>query len=388
MKSIRSYGLHGATGLLMGIGFGFIILFFIGMFFGLPMVFIGNVVIFAIYGAYVGYIFGGEGISSRLAKLGAVSGVLSGLVGFFLSEVYFIPRSGLFDQFFFISFAGAGLFFGFPNLKKMVMMVLSSAIGAVLGAVIFFCGENVKFYLNNALMPGNIIFLILTLFFLLLSIGVAGASIAIGIYFTERTSYTKREIPRYLKVTRNAGIVLTLIILLISSLMTVSMERYASTSTNIYLSPGKQSITVYVPVLLDEKGNILDMYKNPQIVGDARAEIIETNHGKALKITGSGEMDIVNSQNHGMLSKTSEATEKFYNGFMLSMSNTTNFGNIRGSQTVSASVYSENDIREFNFYVMLDNGLGRTMSIHTEKPEKLVKGWQDVVLRADGVMYD
>ncbi len=62
----------------------------------------------------------------------------------------------------------------------------------------------------------------------------------------------------------------------------------ASTSESIYLEPGTEKITIYVPVLLDKNKNVLKMYETPTIEGNLTTTIIGTEYGKALKISGSG----------------------------------------------------------------------------------------------------
>jgi hypothetical protein len=62
----------------------------------------------------------------------------------------------------------------------------------------------------------------------------------------------------------------------------------ASTSASIYLEPSTEKITIYVPVLLDENKTVLKMYETSTIEGNLTTTIIDTEHGKALKISGSG----------------------------------------------------------------------------------------------------
>jgi hypothetical protein len=65
-------------------------------------------------------------------------------------------------------------------------------------------------------------------------------------------------------------------------------QQDASTSESIYLEPGAEKITIYVPVLLDKNKNVSKMYETPAIEGNVTTTIIDTEYGKALKISGSG----------------------------------------------------------------------------------------------------
>ena len=65
----------------------------------------------------------------------------------------------------------------------------------------------------------------------------------------------------------------------------------AGTSASIDWESSAENITIYVPVFLDENNNILKMYENSHITGNAgniTTAIVDTEHGKALKINKSG----------------------------------------------------------------------------------------------------
>lgn len=66
------------------------------------------------------------------------------------------------------------------------------------------------------------------------------------------------------------------------------IQQEARTSTSIDILSGTEEITIYVPVLLDEKKNVLKMYEIPTTAGNVTSSIIDTKYGKALKINGSG----------------------------------------------------------------------------------------------------
>jgi len=65
-------------------------------------------------------------------------------------------------------------------------------------------------------------------------------------------------------------------------------QQDASTSASISLESSNENFTIYVPVLLDENKNVLKMYDTPAISGNVTTAIVDTEHGKALKISKSG----------------------------------------------------------------------------------------------------
>lgn len=390
LKSIRSYGTHGVLGLLMGIGVGFIFFLMLSSLIAgssqIIIVAAGLVtalLISGLYGFYVGYILGGQKSSYRISITCAIAGVFGGLVTAGLLTKGFITMSaGYFDPLFFSLFF-AGPILGFPKIKNIVIMTASSVFGALIGYGVYSFGQNITVYLNSS--GGTIFALLIAIIFPLIAIGIAGASIAIGMYFSEKAAFMAREIPGFLKITRGAGIVLTLIVVFFSALMFVSVVKYANTDVSIYISSGDKNTTVLVPVLF-ENGTLMEMYGNPGISGNATTEIIDTDHGKALKISLSGSTN-VNMKQTGGLATDPEANEKFVNGFTLSTSNATNYGNING-RPVYAWVYSEGNGTLFSFSIKRDNGWGREIRISTERETKLNRGWQNVSLSVGSLMYD
>ncbi len=181
MKSIRSYGMHGALGLLMGIGAGIIpseIIPFLPD--GRPLIgpVIQGVTILAIYGFYMGYIFGGQKKSGRLSISGAVAGIFGGLIAAGLLAGNMIQMSSLFNLLFII-LVFSGIILGLPKPKNMVLLGASSVFGAAAGYGVYTAGQNLTVYLNNEWMQGGLLILLIAILFHLLAIGIAGASIAI-----------------------------------------------------------------------------------------------------------------------------------------------------------------------------------------------------------------
>lgn len=383
MKSIRSYGIHGALGLLMGFGIGIIPFEIIGSPLISPV--IQGVIILAIYGFYMEYILGGQEKSGRMLISGAIAGVFGGLIAAGLLAGDIIHRSSLFDPLF-ITLFFSGSILGLPKPKNMALIGASGIFGAAAGYGVYIAGQNIAIYLNNEWMQSGPLALLIAVLSTLFAIGIAGASIAIGMYFTEGTAYMKREVPWFLKITRGAGIVLALIVLFIPTLMFLSATKYAVTEVSIDVSSGNGNVTLYVPVLLDKSGKVMELYKKPSLSGSAVTEIISTDHGPALKISGSGTIGINIHQTDGVLATDPQANDDFINGFTLSMRNATRPGELMDH--MEAWVYSENEGATLSLSISRDNGWGRYISIHTESPVKLTRGWQEVKLSGGSLWYD
>lgn len=389
LKSLSSYGIHGALGLLMGIGAGYIVFYIIAALtsaissklIGVTFAF-AFLIIYFLFGLYAGYIFGGQKKSSVFSKTYATAGILGGIVVALLLEREFIKINSLLDPLF-ISLVFAGPILGFPKIKNMIIMTISCCLGAVLGYGLNTSSQNIVLYINSIWTQGALFAFFIGILFPLLATGLAGALIAIGIYFAEGTSYAAREIPQYLKNTRAAGIFMAFIILFFSGLMFMDAAKYAYTDVSIDISSADGNTIVLVPVIL-ENGTVMEMYGNPSISGNAVSEIIDTDHGKAFKIKGSGPIEIKMKQNGEWIAPDPEANDKFFNGFTLSTSNVTRFGEIH--DPIDAWIYSEEDGVMFSISIKRNSGWGREVSINTEGKEKLIRGWQVIRLSMGGYM--
>ena len=395
IKSLRSYGIHGALGLLMGVGVGYIVFYMTAILtsiislnlIGLSFAF-ASLVIYGLFGLYIGYVFGGQKKSSKISITFASAGIVGGLLSAFLLLGEYIKIYGLLDPLF-VTLVFVGPILGFPKIKNIVIMTISCISGAVLGYGINTYAQNIVVYINSVWTQGGLYALMIGIILTLFEIGIAGASIAIGMYFTEGTTYIVREIPRFLKITRGAGIILGFIILFASGSLFLGVAKYATTDVSIDISLDDGNATVLVPVILED-GIVMEIYGIPAISGNAITEIIDTDHGKAFKINGSGPIGIKMNHIGGWLAHDPEPDIKFINGFTLSTSNAIRFGEIRGQglDHVDAWIYSEEDGTMFGISIMRDNGWGRAISINTEQKVKLIRGWQVVRLSVGGMMYD
>lgn len=175
-------------------------------------------------------------------------------------------------------------------------------------------------------------------------------------------------------------------------------ERLHSSSTaSIFVLSDSEKITLYVPIMLDEKGETPKMYENPTIIGNLTTSIIITEYGKALKICGSGG-EIKMKQDNGNLGSI-ENDYRFVEGLTISMSNSTPPGE-KMIFEVDAWVYSEKDVKDFILFFSRSGGYhGKTLFIRTgshwrdsrpgeKDSQRLTKGWQLVKLFGNGIWVD
>jgi hypothetical protein len=176
------------------------------------------------------------------------------------------------------------------------------------------------------------------------------------------------------------------------------VERLHSSSTaSIFVLSNSDKITLYVPIMLDEKGEISKMYESPIITGNLTASIINTEYGKALMISGSGG-EIKMKQDNGNLGSI-ENDYRFVEGLTISMSNSTPPGE-KMLFEVDAWVYSEYDVKDFSLFFSRSGGYhGKTLFIRTgshwtdsrpgaKDSQRLTKGWQSVKLFGNGIWVD
>lgn len=168
----------------------------------------------------------------------------------------------------------------------------------------------------------------------------------------------------------------------------------SSSTDSIYIKSDSERITLYVPVMLDEKGEMLKMYENPIITGNLTTSIINTEHGKALKINGSGG-EIKMIQDIGNLGSI-ENEYRFVEGLTISMSNSTPPGK-DWVFDADAWVYSETEVRDFRlFFSRSGADSGKILFLRTGSPwtsrekdsQRLTKGWQLVKLFGSGIWVD
>ena len=179
----------------------------------------------------------------------------------------------------------------------------------------------------------------------------------------------------------------------------------SSASAMIFLEPMK-NITVYVPVWLDENMTVLEMYNTPVATDTVTTAIIDTEHGKALKINKLGRLNRYGEGNdvsfrgqYGLLKEDVQTSDEFFRRFKISMSNYTPSEHFidspyygPDSKVIDAWVYSDNDVDKFGLFFTIDprNRINRiVLSIDTEGGGiHLRKGWQIVNLSLQKIAWD
>ena len=126
------------------------------------------------------------------------------------------------------------------------------------------------------------------------------------------------------------------------------------------------------------------MYEKPSIQGNAVAAIIETERGKALKITGIGRFELTMEQTHKRFILRN--SQKFFDDMKLSMSNYVRSDVIQSNQIV-VWIYSEGEGAVLDYQIKQDSGSGRIMIMQI-RTESLKKGWQQVSISVENMMYD
>lgn len=157
----------------------------------------------------------------------------------------------------------------------------------------------------------------------------------------------------------------------------------------IYVSSGP-GITLVVPLMLDENGEILKMYEKPIVNGNLSTSIVNTEYGKALRINGSGG-EIKMIQDYGIPGSV-DNEYRFLQGFSITMSNNTVIG-MDVPFSYETLAYSETDVKDFRLFLSRSSGQsGKIIYIRTgnqgpgyETSIRLAKGWQYIKLYGDTI---
>lgn len=133
---------------------------------------------------------------------------------------------------------------------------------------------------------------------------------------------------------------------------------------SISLESSPENVTIYVPVLLDENKTVLKMYYTPEIIGNVTTAIVDTEHGKALKISKSGQLKIYKEiiiQDQNVKLKVDgqapeQTSDEFFSRFTISMSNykaPEHFSSMPSDPNINAWVYSDSEVEKvrFSFYI-------------------------------------
>jgi len=190
---------------------------------------------------------------------------------------------------------------------------------------------------------------------------------------------------------------------------TVTPTATSRVEASVYLESSAENITIYVPVLLDENNKVLKMYDTPVIIGKVTTSILDTEHGKALKISKSGKSnnnEIHFQEQDEKLKEDAQTPEQksdeFFSRFTISMSNykaPDHFISMPPDPNIDAWVYSDTEIDKFSFSFDIDprttlyeSDMGSAGIALGISPQgwwvHLRKGWQEVKLSRGQIAWD
>lgn len=207
--------------------------------------------------------------------------------------------------------------------------------------------------------------------FLLFPLLICSIFFAIGLAAFKKQPHAHFSLKAF--VASFAGMFLILILVGPALLYLFGPQQDASTSASISLESSAENFTIYIPVLLDENKTVLKMYENPMITGSTTTSLIDTEHGKALKITKSGlgnyvfNWNEVPGKDNDRFVKWIDNVENKLPGEKLDITKTDNgttitvLGNILGSITASGRsnlIIRLNEENIFKFYNIRDNETG------------------------------
>ncbi len=417
MRSLRERALQGTTALLAGLGIGLLLKQLASLV--LPDSFISDAVIYALTVASVFLVYraaigiGNEQKRQLYSTLALC--IIIGIAAAFLTRANYPlleGDSGDYIKYLFV-ITTLGALIGAPGKRSMAILALAGFIGGAAGTFVYLQGVDFIYfikepqrdflnYLFNNLGMGmgsfimNIIRLSLAAFVTLifsLGVGIAGSSISIAMGFEKPARTNTRS--AYFNIIRKLGIGIAVFMLFsYAYVLFTSGGEYAITASGVSIDTDNKTATVYVPVFIDGKGVVLDVY-DAEIFGNATYEVIDTEYGKAMKITATGNILIFTKHPDGAKRSNSEVN-RYLKDFGLSMSD---FKPLEGDATAIPPVkimpqtgiwvYSDSEIKSLSLMLGRDSGAGISYSMgfpyydssnNMMVPMNLTRGWQRIEL--------
>lgn len=166
-------------------------------------------------------------------------------------------------------------------------------------------------------------------------------------------------------------------------------------SSSVSIDTDNKTATVYVPVFIDGKGTVLNVYEDTAIFGNATYEIVDTEYGKAMKVTATGNVLIFTKHPDGA-KRSNSAVNRYLKDFGLSMSDfkpfegdVTDIPPVKIMPNTAAWMYSDSELKFLGFNLDRDSGVGITYimgysyngrSENMTVPANLKRGWQRIEL--------
>lgn len=417
---IREQALQGTTALLAGLGIGLLLRQLASLI--LPGSFITDAMIYALFIASVFLVYrSASGLPKWSEKkielyLMLVLCVIIGLVAAFLARTNYAFLEGDSGDYirYVLVLTTLGGVIGAPGKRSMAILALAGFIGGCAGTFIYIQGvdfiffikepkrEVINYLLNNlGLGMGsfvlNIIQLSLTAFVTLifsLGIGIAGSSISIAMDLEKIAKVINRSM--YFNIIRKLGIGIAVFMLFsYAYVLFTNGGEYAITSSGITIDTDNKTAMVYVPVFVDSRGEVLDIYHDTEIFGNATYEILDTEYGKAMKVTGKGNILIFTKHPDGA-KRSNSAANLYLKSFGLSMSDfkpleddATEIPPVKIMPETGAWVYSDSEIKSLSLMLERDSGVGISYSMrfpyydrskNMMVPANLTEGWHRIEL--------
>ncbi|MDD5617178.1 MAG: hypothetical protein PHH85_13365 [Candidatus Methanoperedens sp.] len=420
MRSLRERALQGTTALLAGLGIGLLLKQLASLV--LPESFISDAVIYALIVAPVFLVYRAaagcpawNGQKRELYLTLALCIIIGTSAAFLARANYPLLEgdSGDYIRYTFVITA-LGALIGAPGKRSMAVLALAGFIGGAAGTFVYLQGVDFIYfikeplrvvlnYLFNNIGMGmgsfimNIIRLSLAAFVTLifsLGVGIAGSSVSIAMNYEKTGWINTRSV--YLNIIRRLGIGIAVFMLFsYAYVLFTSGGEYAIIASGVSIDTDNKTATVYVPVFIDSKGAALDVYDGSEIFGNATYEIVDTEYGKAMKVTATGNILIFTKHSDGA-KRSNREVNRYLKDFGLSMSD---FKPLEGDATeippvkimpkTGVWVYSDSEIKSLSLMLGRDSGVGISYSIdfpyydrskNMMVPANLTRGWQKIEL--------
>lgn len=171
--------------------------------------------------------------------------------------------------------------------------------------------------------------------------------------------------------------------------------EYAITVSGVSIDTDNKTATVYVPVFVDSKGAVLDVYGGSEIFGNATYKIVDTEYGKAMKVTATGNVLIFTTHPDGA-KRSNSKVNRYLKDFSLGISDFKPFDDdvttippVKIVPKTGVWIYSDSEIKILNLMLIRDSGMGISyslrfpyydMSKNMMVPMNLTRGWQRIGL--------
>lgn len=420
MQRLQEQALQGTVALLAGLGIGLLLKQVVSLV--LSGYFFSDAIIFALIVASVFLVYrivlGIRIEKKRELYVILVLCIIIGTAAAFLARVNHPLLEG--DSGDYIRYVSTltllGAIVGFPRLRRMAVLALSGFIGGAAGTFVYLQGMDFIYYIkdpkrefinylaNNFGMGmgmtsfvTDVLLLASAAFATLifsLGIGIAGSSISIAMGSEKEASENNKS--AFFDIIRKLGLGIAVFMLFsYAYVLFTGGGESAMTVSGVSIDTDNKTAIVYVPVFIDGKGAALDVYKESKIFGNATYEIVDTDYGKAMKVTGNGNILVFTKHPDGAKRSNSEVN-RYLRDFGLGMSDFMPFGGdatqippVKIMPKTGAWIYSDSEVKFLGLMLGRDSGVGISYSMdfpyydrskNMMVPANLTRGWQRIEL--------